>query len=113
MSNFSGGLDEHLLHVVEENEGCSKFKVTKEKMLRQFHLIRCRELKALWIEFSNSLALNNDDPLLSQFVFEEGFKRVIDLKFKSVEADITVEELTLEEHNALQYTAGYVPQCLI
>ena len=35
-----------------------------------------------WSEFINSLALNSKDPFLSQFAFEEGLKKVIDLKFK-------------------------------
>ena len=100
MSRFSGGFNKHLIHAVE-NKSCSKFIVTKEEMLSQFHLIRCRVLKALWIEFSNSLALNTDDPLLSQLIFDEGFKRVVEFKFKSVQVDLTVEELSLEEHNAL------------
>jgi len=34
-------------------------------------------------------------------------------KVQSVKADIAVEELSLGEPNALRYTAGDVPQCLI
>ena len=33
----------------------------------------------LWGEFINSLALNSKDPFLSQFAFEEGSKKIIDL----------------------------------
>ena len=57
--------------------------------------------------------MHSDDPLPSQFILDECFKRILNFKFKSIEADVAVEKLSLEEHNALAYTAGYVPQCLI
>ena len=113
MRQFSQELNEHLLHVVDDNQGCSKLTTTKEKMWRQFHAIRCKELKILWSKFSNSLVLSNEDPLLSQYIFEEGFRRVIDYKFKGVEVTNTIKDLTWEEHNALRYTSGYVPYSLM
>ena len=47
MRQFSQELNEHLLHVVDDNQGCSKLTTTKEKMWRQFHAIRCKKLKVL------------------------------------------------------------------
>ena len=42
----------------------------------------------------------------SQFIIEECFKGVIDFKFKHIEADVAVEELSLEGCNALWYAAA-------
>ena len=57
------------------------------------------------MDVSKIIHLRND-PLLSQFILNECLKRVIDFKFKSLVADVAVEELSLEEHNALGHTAG-------
>lgn len=122
METFSKELNKNLLSVVNDSQGTteltlnlseSKFTTSKEKMWKLFHTFRCEKLKDLWSQFSNCLELNNQDPLLSQYITEESFKHIIDFKFKKVVKATNVKELTWEEHNALRYAAGYIPCHLI
>ena len=84
-------------------------------MWRKFHLLRCSVLKDVWKSFLASLHVNceHQDPLLMQCIFDECFNFVIIKKFGMEENPVKIDNLSDNEHNALRYTVGYVPFCLM
>ena len=62
-----------------------------------------------------NLNLTLDDPMLMQCIFEDSFSTIMKSKFQTVAAsgDEGGTDLNEDEHNALRYTAGYIPQNLM
>ena len=82
----------------------------KKRLWSEFHTIRCTELKEMWCMFFKNISIEEEDPLLMQYVFEKMFDNVLQTQFcnSSSAHNPVVAELTVSKHNALRYAAGYV-----
>lgn len=114
LHTFESALLRRLHDIVESSASCAKFSGRKKKLWSEFHTIRSTELKEMWCMFLQSISIEEEDPLLMQYVFEKMFNNVLQTQFcdSSSAHDPAVAELTVNEHNALRYAAGYVPRSL-
>ena len=111
LKTFASKVSAELLKVVSD-KACSKFSSIKVKMLRQFHDIRTTKLKDLYSQFLAELSITETDPLLIQYAFDKMFEETMKWKFSTSTETKQVPELTSNDHNALRYSAGFVPYAL-
>ena len=114
LHTFENALLRRLHDVVASSAYSATFSCRKKRMWSEFHTIRSTELKEMWCVFLQNISTEEEDPLLMQYVFEKMFDNVLQTQFYNDDSahSPAVAELTVSEHNALRYAAGYVPHAL-
>ena len=116
---FENTLLRRLCDVLKASASSTKFSERKRRLWSEFHTLRSTELKEMWHTFLQNAAISTEeaDPLLMQYVFEKMFESVLQTHFCNETSEYNLAELTVSEHNALRYAAGYaagyVPRALI
>ena len=111
LETFASKVSEELLKVVDKASS-SKFSSMKVKMWRQFHDIRTTKLNQLYCQFLKEVSVTEADPLLIQHTFSKMFEGTLKFKFSSSTETKPAPDLTSNDHNALRYTAGFIPHAL-
>ena len=114
LHTFENALLRRLHDVVASSASSATFSCRKKRLWSEFHTIRSTELKDMWCIFLQNISIEEEDPLLMQYVFEKMFDNVLQTQFcnSSSAHSPAVAELTVSEHNALRYAAGCVPHAL-
>ena len=86
----------------------------REQMWSKYHEVRNSEsFQSMWHEFLGTAIQSQSIPLFWQYISDKVFRTLVKKAFKPKQSDdVSAEEITHEEANALRYTAGYVCRSL-
>lgn len=89
----------------------------REKLWIAFHVkLRMTELPNIWSCFLCGSGIESEDQLFQQSVNQKVFEMILCEHFTATSSDVVptpVVEMTVDDLNALQYAAGYVPHALL
>ncbi len=89
----------------------------REKLWLAFHVkLRISELPKIWSCYLSAVKIKNEDQLFQQSVNQKLYEMILCEHFAATSSNVEptpTVEITVDDLNALQYAAGYVPHALL